>query len=43
MKNIIFHGPILKKVGTKPLYRAKNPSFLIVYEYCRILSNGAVL
>ena len=33
MKNIIFHGPILKNVGTKPLYSAKNPSFLIVCEF----------
>lgn len=30
IKNIIFHGPILNQVGTKPLYKAKNPSFLKV-------------
>lgn len=29
---MIFHGPILNQVGTKPLYKAKNPSFLKVYK-----------
>lgn len=36
IKNIIFHGPILNQVGTKPLYKAKNPSFLKVYKNNKI-------
>lgn len=36
IKNIIFHGPILNQVGTKPLYKAKNPSFLKVYKKNKI-------
>lgn len=33
---MIFHGPILNQVGTKPLYKAKNPSFLKVYKKNKI-------
>lgn len=36
IKNMIFHGPILNQVGTKPLYKAKNPSFLKVYKNNKI-------
>lgn len=34
---MIFHGPILNHVGTKPLYSARTPSFLIVYMKHKII------